>query len=197
MEIKSLKAASASEYFGQYRKNLSETLDKVDGSKIDSALSILLKAIESGAQVFVAGNGGSAAIANHLCCDWTKGTFARGQKPLMTHSLSANTSMLTAVANDLGFEQSFSAQLEMMGKADDVLVLISSSGNSPNILRAAEMAREMKITVIGLTGFSGGKLQQASDVAIHVPIANYGIVEDAHQMIMHTLAQFLTEKRKI
>jgi phosphoheptose isomerase len=146
--------------------------------------------------VFVAGNGGSAAIADHLCCDWTKGTHAANLVPLRTHSLVSNVALLTAVANDFGYDDAFARQLEMLGVAGDVVLLISSSGNSPNVLAAADRAKALGITTIGLTGFSGGALAARADFALHVPYANYGLVEDCHQILMHTFAQLFARERE-
>jgi phosphoheptose isomerase len=149
----------------------------------------------SGARVYVAGNGGSASIANHLTCDWMKGTHVTGKPALKVHSLGSNGTLLTAIANDFGFEESFAHQVELLGEAGDLLVLISSSGNSANIVRALEVARLKRMKIIGLTGFTGGKLKELCDVSLHVPVHNYGIVEDTHQSLMHCLAQFLEKSR--
>ena len=141
-------------------------------------------------RVFVGGNGGSAAISNHLTCDFSKGCDVPETLPLQTHSLSCNSPLMTAIANDLGYDLLFSKQLEFMGlKAEDIVILISSSGNSPNIVNAADYTKRIGATLIGLTGFEGGKLKEKADISFHIPVKNYGIVEDCHQAIMHSLAQ--------
>ena len=148
-----------------------------------------------GKQIYVCGNGGSAAIADHLCCDWSKGTHFSELPALKTQSLSANTALFTACANDFGYEKSFSTQIEIFGGPGDILLAISSSGNSPNILAAVGAAREKQMTSIGMCGFSGGKLKSIADLCLHVAFDNYGLVEDAHQILMHVLAQYFTLKR--
>src|SRR5205807_2169508 len=103
---------------------------------------LLLKTRSAGARIFVAGNGGSAAISDHLCCDWQKGVHVADHAGLHVHSLVSSTGLLTAIANDFGYDKSFSFQLELAGlKPEDIVVLISSSGNSPNIVAAAELAK--------------------------------------------------------
>ena len=108
----------------------------------------------------------------------------------MTRSLVSNVSVLTAIANDMGYEQTFRFQLEMgLASKDDVLILISSSGNSPNIIEAAKYAIEHEMILIGMSGFDGGRLKEMATISLHVPVSNYGVVEDCHQALMHCLAQ--------
>ena len=145
-------------YVQQYAQQVQDALEQVPDAVLDDAFRLISTAVRENRRVFVAGNGGSAAIADHLCCDWTKGTHSPGLPPLRTHSLASNVPVLTAIANDFGYDAVFSRQLEMLGSAGDVLLLISSSGNSPNILAAVDTAKAMGITTIGLTGFTGGAL---------------------------------------
>lgn len=143
-----------------------------------------LIAIEEAERVFIAGNGGSASIANHWTCDHMKGAGVQ------CISLSSNIPLITALANDNGYENVFAHQLmfhELSSK--DLVVLISSSGNSPNIVEAAKFAKSRGAQVMGLTGFSGGKLRSLATISFHIPIENYGVAEDSHSMIMHCLAQ--------
>jgi phosphoheptose isomerase len=190
-----IEAQSAAAYLKEYAKRYQEGLARVSPEELNRAAKVLVGAIERHAHVYVAGNGGSAAISDHLTCDWQKGTWRPTPDTtgpcLHVSSLVSNVSLLTAIGNDFGFENVFSSQLEMVAKRGDVLVLISSSGNSPNIVRAAEFGKTLGMTTIGLTGFKGGKLNTLCDVRLHVPVENYGIVEDAHQSLMHVLAQFL------
>ena len=183
-------------YVQEYAAQIQHALAQLPEPALDEAHRVIATAVRDGRRVFVAGNGGSAAIADHLCCDWTKGTHTAGLAPLRTHSLASNTPMLTAIANDFGFEDVFARQLEMLGAAGDVLLLISSSGNSPNIVAAARAARSMGIVTIGLTGFGGGALAEEADVSLHIPYANYGLVEDCHQILMHTFAQLFARDRE-
>ena len=183
-------------YVQQYTQQLQDALEQVPDAVLDDAFRVISTAVRDNRRVFVAGNGGSAAIADHLCCDWTKGTHSPGLPPLRTHSLASNVPMLTAIANDFGYDAVFSRQLELLGSAGDVLLLISSSGNSPNILAAVDTAKAMGITTVGLTGFTGGALAARADVCLHIPYANYGLVEDCHQILMHTFAQLFVQQRE-
>jgi D-sedoheptulose 7-phosphate isomerase len=141
--------------------------------------------------VFVAGNGGSAAISEHLSCDWQKGVHLEHMNGLKVQCLTSNTALLTAIANDYGYDQAFSYQLEFADVTkEDLVLLISSSGNSDNIIKAALFAKNKGCKVIGLTGFTGGKLKDLADVSLHIPFSNYGLVEDGHQVLMHVLAQY-------
>jgi D-sedoheptulose 7-phosphate isomerase len=184
------------DYVRQYASQVQAALEQVPDSALDDAYRIIATAVSENRHIFVAGNGGSAAIADHLCCDWTKGTHSAELPPLRTQSLVSNVAMLTAVANDFGYDTVFSRQLGMLGRAGDVLLLISSSGNSPNIVAAMDTAKAMGITTIGLTGFTGGALAKRADVSLHVPFSNYGLVEDCHQMLMHTFAQLFVMQRE-
>jgi phosphoheptose isomerase len=144
-----------------------------------------------GGTVYVIGNGGSAAIANHLECDVTKGTLADGAPVLASRSLSSNPSMLTALGNDVGFEFIFSEQVGYFVKPSDVLVLVSSGGKSANMVRAFEAAKKVGVRTVALVGFDGGHLRGLADLVVHVPVHNYGIVEDLHQASIHLVSQFL------
>ena len=157
----------------------------LDSTALNAALSRIKQTADLGGTLFVAGNGGSAAIAEHLMCDFMKGA---GLKVI---SLCSNVSLLTALANDIEYAEIFRAKLKMFGSCQrDCLFLISSSGNSPNVINAAKYAEEISMSVIGLTGFSGGELRSLSDVSLHISAHNYGIVEDSHQAIMHILTQW-------
>lgn len=185
------KAPTAAEYLLAYSQSVHEAVQKIPADLVNAVFYQLSKTVENGGRIYIAGNGGSAAIASHLCCDWMKGTRLDGHPNLKVHSLAENTALLTALANDVSYEDCFSEQIQMFGEEGDLVVLISSSGNSPNVVKAAKAAREKKMSVISFTGFAGGILKEVSDLTLHVPIANYGMVEDGHQMLMHVLAQFL------
>lgn len=191
---KTFSMASPGAYLAEYAATVQKTLAAVPPERLQRSLELLHAALRAGRRIYVCGNGGSAAIADHLCCDWTKGTVVPGQPPLKTHSLVANSALMTALANDYGYEQTFSRQVELYGEGGDVLVAISSSGNSPNIVGAVEAARARGMKVLGLSGFSGGKLAQLADVSLHAPFDNYGLVEDCHQILMHVLSQYLVRE---
>lgn len=191
---KTFSMESPSSYLNEYTAALEATLQKVPTQQMEAAITLLENTIKGGQRIYVCGNGGSAAIADHLCCDWTKGTLIPGQPALKTHSLVANNALMTALANDYGYEETFSTQINIYAEAGDALVAISSSGNSPNIIKAVEAARARQVKVIGLSGFSGGKLAELADISLHTAFDNYGLVEDCHQILMHVLSQYLTRR---
>ncbi|MBD9625268.1 SIS domain-containing protein [Ensifer sp. ENS06] len=192
---KKFNTSSIGNYLSDYAAALRDTLNGVDPLQMAAACEAILKATEMSGHIYVAGNGGSAAIADHLCCDLTKGTATLKHKTIATHSLSSNVALYSAIANDFGFEKVFSTQVGFFGKEGDVLIAISSSGNSQNIVNAAEQAKALGLIVIGLTGFEGGKLRQISDIPLHADVQNYGVVEDCHQALMHILAQYIASGR--
>ena len=186
---------SISGFLEGYADSLRQGLIAVDPAALTSACQTIEQAGAQGHHVYAIGNGGSAAIADHLCCDLTKGADVPGCPPIVTTSLAANMPLYSAIANDLEFAEVFSRQIELFGHKGDVLIAISSSGNSENILRAVRRASERDMLTIGLSGFSGGALRSLADISLHVPVDNYGVVEDAHQALMHIVAQFITARR--
>jgi len=186
---------SAGSYFEAYALNSARAGSSVDPAALDEAAAILVAAYSLGATVFACGNGGSAAIANHLQCDHLKGIRTATDLVPRVVSLSSSIELITAIANDLAYEDIFAYQLQSQSAPGDVLIAISSSGSSPNILRALTWARDHDLHTIALTGFSGGGAMDTAEVAIHVNGANYGVVEDLHQAIMHALAQYIRQSR--
>jgi phosphoheptose isomerase len=152
---------------------------------------VLDDVIRRGATLWVAGNGGSAAVSNHAACDLTKWTLVEGARPLRCMSLSCNAPMLTALANDLGYDEVFSKQLSYHAKPGDALLAVSSSGNASNLIRACEFANAAGMTTVAFVGFDGGALKKVARHSVWIPVANYGIVEDSHQSLVHVLAQYL------
>lgn len=181
----------AGAYADDYLALVAQGAAAVDRAAIAAAGRLLAERIGAGRRIFSCGNGGSAAIANHLVCDCLKGVRNGSSLKPKVHSLISTMELTTAIVNDLGSEQMFSYPLESLAEAGDVLIAISSSGASANIVRVLETAKAMGMTSIALTGFAGGAAQEMADVAIHVPVHNYGVVEDVHQSIMHVLAQYL------
>jgi D-sedoheptulose 7-phosphate isomerase/D-glycero-D-manno-heptose 1,7-bisphosphate phosphatase len=145
--------------------------------------------------MFACGNGGSASIANHLQCDHVKGIRTATDLAPRVMSLSTNVELLSAIANDMGYENVFVYQLQSHARPGDALIAVSSSGRSPNIVHALTWARDHGLRTVALTGFDGGAARTVAEVAIHVDCANYGIVEDLHQGIMHALAQYIRQSR--
>jgi D-sedoheptulose 7-phosphate isomerase len=174
-----------------YADALSKALLSVDWQQLNLAIEEIESARMRRSQLWVAGNGGSAAIADHLRCDWVKGTFTPAQPPIHVHSLVSDTALLTACANDFGYDASFSRQIEMQAQPGDILICISASGNSSNILAALRVARSMGLKTIAFTGFSGGEAVGLADINLHLAVHNYGVVEDCHQILMHNIAQYI------
>ncbi len=185
------KFTSIAEYAAAYFEQSKAAQGSVDGEKLDAAFKILDAAYGRGAQLYVCGNGGSASISNHLVCDHSKsGQTDTDIKPKVI-SLATNIEMITAIANDISYEDIFVYQLQTLAKEGDVLMTISSSGDSENVVRAAEWAKDQGLDVIALTGFDGGRTAELATVNLHVAGDNYGVVEDTHQGLMHILAQFI------
>lgn len=180
--------------FGDYAKKLAEAMETLNYQQIDYfARCISLTTLYKGS-LFVCGNGGSAAIANHFSCDYMKGVTENSPKhliPVKAISLSSNIPLLTAVANDIGYADVFSYQYKQLSdNGHDRLVVVSSSGNSPNIVKVVKEALKQEKQVFGIVGFDGGKvMKMIPETTIHIKSDNYGIVEDCSQAIMHMVAQ--------
>jgi phosphoheptose isomerase len=187
--------SSASSYFDAYAEEIARAGKTVDPAAFERAAAILVEAYASGARMFSCGNGGSASIANHMQCDHVKGVRTTTDLRPFVLSLSTNVELLTAIANDTGYENVFSYQLQSLSEPDDVLIAVSSSGRSPNIVQALEWARDHGLRTIAITGFDGGAARMTAEVAVHVDSTNYGVVEDLHQAIMHALAQYVRQSR--
>lgn len=151
----------------------------------------LIEVLESGNKILLCGNGGSAADAQHIAAELTGRYLAKNRRPLAAIALTTDTSALTAIGNDFGIEQIFSRQVEALGVKGDLLVAISTSGNSPNILRAVESARERGLAVVGVTGGNGGKLQNACDLALVVPSSHTPHIQEMHILIAHILCDLI------
>jgi phosphoheptose isomerase len=186
---------TASSYLDGYAEEMARAAKTIDPAAFDRAAEILLAAYTTGARMFSCGNGGSAAVANHIQCDHVKNVRNETDLAPSVLSLSTNVEILTAIANDLGYENVFVYQLQSQAKPGDVLMAVSSSGRSPNIVHALRWARENGLGTIALTGFEGGPARTIADAAIHVDCRNYGIIEDLHQAVMHALAQHIRQSR--
>jgi phosphoheptose isomerase len=186
---------TAGDFFDAYAEESARGARSVDPSALEAAAAILTGAYSRGSRVFCCGNGGSAAIANHLLCDHVKGIRTGTDLTPRVVSLSASVELLTAISNDIAFADVFAYQLQAQASPGDVLIAISSSGRSPNIVRALTWARRHGMATIALTGFDGGDARAVADVSVHVDVANYGIVEDLHHTIMHVLAQYIRQSR--
>ena len=186
------RKSNIKEYSKSYFDYLSAVLTEISLDDIENFVESLLMAREKGSTIYFIGNGGSAATADHFANDISIGTRTY-EKPFRAVSLCDNQAIITAIANDDGYEKIFSLQLEVLLKKDDVVVAISASGNSPNLLSAIDIAKQKSAITIGLTGFDGGKLKDAVDVSVHVPTnkLEYGPAEDAHMILDHLIGSYL------
>lgn len=188
------KSPDPKSYARGYFAYLKTVIDQMDEGAIGQFIETLMAAQQAGKTIFFIGNGGSAATATHFSNDIQIGT--RCQPPFKAVSLTDNTAILTAIGNDYGYEEIFSKQLEKLMQPGDVLVAISASGNSPNIVRAVKFAKSRGNRVVGLSGFEGGTLRELADIRIHVPSlkGEYGPVEDLHMIIDHLVGSYLMLK---
>ena len=177
-----------------FAQELKDKIDKVSIQEIVKAIKYLNSAYENGNRVYLIGNGGSSAIASHFANDLNKTILGhKGEKKIKRFqaiSLCDNIPVITAWANDVGYEKIFSEQLKNFAKQGDVLIAISSSGNSPNIIEAVKTAKEFSLSVVGFMGFDGGKLLELSDVKIYVNSSEYAIVESIHDAICHLIISY-------
>ena len=162
-------------------------------SDVSKAVDLVSSSLEAGGQLFIAGNGGSAADAQHIAAELT-GRFLRERQPLRALALHGNASALTAIGNDYGYEHVFSRELKAHARQGDILLAISTSGNSPNILCAIEAARQLKLAVIGLTGESGGQMRTACDLCIRIPSKSTARIQEMHITIGHAMCELLEER---
>lgn len=174
-----------------YIETLCSVLRAVPLENLARALGLLECAFTEQRQVFIAGNGGSAATASHMANDFTKGVAQEGGRGLRAISLSDNIPLITAIANDKGYNEVFADQLLALGQPGDVLIVISGSGNSANIVRVVEVAQEMQIRTIALLGMGGGRVAQMADVSVVVPCDEYGPIEDIHMVLDHLITGYL------
>ena len=187
---------SAASYFDAYAEEMARAAKTVDPAAFDRAAAILLEAYTRGARMFSCGNGGSASIANHMQCDHVKGVRTATDLAPQVLSLSTNVELLTAIANDMGYENVFVYQLQSQSEPGDVLIAVSSSGRSPNIVQRARPGPATTACAPSRSPAStGARPGPWPRSAIHVDCTNYGIVEDLHQAIMHALAQYIRQSR--
>jgi D-sedoheptulose 7-phosphate isomerase len=178
----------------RYFSELQYILEQLPVEKIDKVITILHDARLSGKQIFIMGNGGSASTASHFVCDLGKNTRQEGFPSFKTIGLADNMAAFSAYANDEGYENVFANQLENLLLRDDVVIGISTSGNSPNVLKAIELANTRGAITIGFTGFDGGELGNMVDLEINVPSDCIEQVEDVHLMLEHVVTKVLREE---
>ena len=187
-----IKSNSVNDYSKSYLDYLNTVLNGISLTAIDDFVKVLLEARERGSSIFFIGNGGSAATASHFANDIAIGS-KEYDKPFRVISLCDNQAVITAIANDDGYEKIFSQQLKVLLKKQDVVVSISASGNSPNLIHAINVAKKMSATTVGISAFDGGKMKDIVDFSLHVPTkkGEYGPAEDAHMILDHLVSNYL------
>jgi len=183
---------------GSYLDDFSALLKKVDPKEVETLVTLIADAYRDNQFVFIIGNGGSGANASHLCEDLGKGTLHNfeTQKRLKVMSLTDNTPYILAYGNDLGYDRVFVEQLKNFAQPGALLLSISGSGNSANVLKAVEWANANGLKTVGITGYDGGKLRKMCHHGVHVPSHNMGAVESVHMVLFHYLLDTLYEKFK-
>ena len=182
--------------FKNYLKNISKISLELDINKLSKIENIIFHKIKNDNKIFVCGNGGAASVANHFLCDFNKGIKISSKKKLKPKVISLSNSLETilAISNDISFKKIFTFQLENYFSHGDILICLSCSGSSPNIIDVLNYCKKNKIFSISFTGFAKKKFQQKSDINLNIGIENYGISEDFFQIIMHMLSQSIRMK---
>jgi D-sedoheptulose 7-phosphate isomerase len=188
------------EHAKNYLESLKATIDKISTRDVDKVIQLLYDAYLENRQIFLVGNGGSASTASHFACDLSKGTLQRvyddTEKRFRIISLTDNVAILTAIGNDLSYDDIFSQQLKNLVNKGDILIAITGSGNSPNIINAVKTASNAGAVTIGFLGFDGGKVMGMLDHVIHIPSDHYGQIEDLHMVLAHMISSGLTRLKK-
>lgn len=188
------KYNNISNFSKDYISILSDTLHKIDFNSLSKIVSLIEKKVKNKKTLYVCGNGGSAAISNHFVCDYLK--YMRTDNNLLPKifSLSSSNELITAISNDISYNKIFSYQLKVLACSGDILLVISSSGNSKNLIEVIKAAKKMNIKTISFTGFDGGIIKRISDYNLHFNYKNYGISEDLHHISMHLVCQYIRMK---
>lgn len=183
-------------FFTQYKNQLKKLIDTIDNDIILEIITAIETSYNNGGKIYIIGNGGSAATASHMANDLGVGLKRRNIRSFNVESLVDNVAVCTALANDIGYENIFYMQLKNKIGKNDVLIAISCSGNSRNIIKAIDYAKENNTKIIGITGFDGGELKRKSDINFHVQTQKnqYGLVEDVHMILDHMLYTYFIEQ---
>ncbi len=192
--LKKKKYKIVEDYCKDYFNEINNSYDKEANKNLKKIINFLEIKYRNKNNVFVCGNGGSAAIANHFECDHKKILSDTKKINPKIISLCGNNPLITAIANDFSYTQIFKKQLEYLAKKDDVLITISSSGNSNNIIEAIKFAKKKSMKVLSFTGFTGGRSKKICDINLHVNSNNYGIIENLHHAYMNIISQFIKLK---
>lgn len=184
------------EDINKYFSKVLSVLQKIDQAELNAAMNVLAEAYRHGADIYCFGNGGSAATASHMLNDFNKGVSAGLEQKFRFHCLNDNIAILTAIANDIGYTDVFSEQMQGKLHAGDVIIAISGSGNSANVIKGVKYAQSCGCKIIGLTGYDGGKLRSLADYHMHVPSFDIQIVEDIHMVFNHMMMKIFSQKWK-
>jgi D-sedoheptulose 7-phosphate isomerase len=180
-----------------YKSDVLKAIDAIDIEKVGEAIALLARAREEGRHIFVCGNGGSASTASHFVCDMVKGaSFGRSSR-FRIMALTDSLPTITAYSNDVSYDCIFAEQLKNFAEAGDILLAISGSGNSPNVLRAVEYANSIGCRTIALTGRDGGKLGPLAQLNIQASIPHMGRIEDVHMIVMHMICYYFMDTEKL
>jgi phosphoheptose isomerase len=185
------KILKSRDFYFEYIDKKNTLLRNINLKNLDKIINLLKKGFNNNVTLYTCGNGGSSSLSDHFTCDFIKQTNTKTNLKVKSISLTSNMALISAVANDINYNQIFSFQIKKLCKKNDILFLFSVSGSSPNLIEAIKAAKKIGVKVVSLTGFNGGKLSRLSDFNLNFPIANYGIVEDCHITIMHYLSQYL------
>lgn len=179
-----------------YFSRLKECIDNLDRNEVDEFINVMLQARDRGSHIYTMGNGGSAATASHFCCDFNKGMSYKQDKKFRLICLNDNIPTMMAYANDVSYENVFVEQLKNFLREDDVVIGISGSGNSKNIINAIDWANKNGGITVGLTGFGGGKLKQIAKHSVNTNIEDMQITEDVHMMLCHMIYSIMMNPEK-
>ena len=185
------KINKSKQFYLQYINEKNNLLKNINFRELDKIINAIKKCVKNNNIIYTCGNGGSSSLADHFVCDFIKQTNNKTNLKVKSISLTSNFSLISAIANDISYDDIFSFQIEKLCKRNDVLFLFSVSGNSKNLIKAVKKAKTKGIKTISFTGFNGGRLSKITDFNLNFPMANYGIVEDCHTSIMHFLSQYL------
>ena len=180
-------------FMDAYRAELIDELNKLDAAEFQKFIDLLVEAYRADRQVFIVGNGGSAATANHFVCDFGKNAMPWDRRRFRIHLLCDNVEVITALGNDIAFDQIFAFQLGNQMRPGDVLIVISASGNSPDLVAACDYAKAHGGHVVALSGFGGGKICDGADVVMKSDMRSYERIEDLHMSIMHLVVCWFKE----
>lgn len=182
---------SGHKHFTGYFKQVSDVLTKIDASELEAVANSITECYNREGMIYIFGNGGSSATASHVAGDYLKAITFGMDKRLKIICLSDNTPGLMAIANDISYDDIFVEQLKNFIKTGDLVIGISGSGNSENVLRALKLAKERKVETVALVGFSGGKAKSMVDICVHIPVNDMEMTEDLHLLCFHAIKQHL------